>query len=112
MCWAGLIGACDGDPPKVTPQPRDVNRIVAAVSDLVYQCLAVEAGYTNRLERRSVERDVDVLLDGWTRLRADSRFRTATGTTTLRRQAKIAVRRLDQDCAPKQAARLREAMQP
>lgn len=110
ISWACLVGACNGDEPKVPPDQRDVNRLVAAVSDVVYQCLAVEAGYTDRLEARSVERDVDILVDAWGRLRADSRFRTATGTSTLRQQTKITLRRLEHECAPEQAARLRVAM--
>ncbi len=110
IVWVGLLGACNGDQPKVPPDQRDVNRLTAAVSDVVYQCLAVEAGYTDRLEARSVERDVDFLVDAWARLSADSRFRTATGTSTLRQQAKVTLRRLEHACAPKEAARLREAM--
>lgn len=110
ICCAGLLAGCNGDQPKVTPDQRDVNRLLAAVSDVVYQCQAVEAGYTNRLDARSVERDVEFLVDAWGRLRADSRFRTATGTTTLRQQSRVAVRRLDEGCAPRKAARLQEAM--
>jgi hypothetical protein len=109
LCLASFVGGCNDDAPKVTPNPRDVNRVVAAVSDAVYQCAAAEAGFTSRADTRSVDRDVEVLVDAWDRLRADSRFDTATGTTTLREQSRIAVRRLDNGCAPRQAARLREA---
>lgn len=108
--WAALLAGCNGDPPKVPPDRRDVSRLVTAVSDVVYQCLAVEAGYSNRLDARAVERDVEFLVDAWGRLRADSRFRIETGTTTLRRQSRVAYRRLDRGCAPRQAARLQEAM--
>jgi hypothetical protein len=110
ICSAGLPLACDGDQPKVTPDQRDATRVVAVVSDVLYQCLAVEAGYTDRLEARQVGRDVDYLVRAWDRLRADSPFRTATGSTTLRRQSRVAVRRLEEGCAPKEAARLEEAI--
>jgi hypothetical protein len=109
--WAVFVGACNGDQPKVNPDQRDVNRVMAAVSEVVYQCLAVEAGYTDRLESKSVGRDVDYLVDAWARLRPDAHFRTATGMTTLRRQSNVAARRLERGCAPRQADRLREAMQ-
>jgi hypothetical protein len=111
VCSAGLPLACDGDEPKVTPDQRDANRVVAAVSDVLYQCLAVEAGYTDRVEARQVARDVDYLVRAWDRLRPDSRFRTPTGSTTLRRQSRVAVRRLEGGCAPKEAARLEQAME-
>jgi hypothetical protein len=111
VCSAGLLLACDGDEPKATPDRRDANRVVAAVSDVLYQCLAVEAGYTDRVEARQVERDVDYLVRAWDRLRPDSRFRTPTGSTTLRRQSGVAIRRLEEGCAPKEAARLEEAME-
>lgn len=111
LCSTGLTLGCDGDEPKVTPDQRDATRVVAAVSDVLYQCLAVEAGYTDRVEARRVGRDVDYLVRAWDRLRADSRLRTATGSTTLRRQSRVAVRRLEEGCAPKEAARLEEAME-
>jgi hypothetical protein len=111
LCTAGPPLGCGGDEPKVTPDRRDANRIVAAVSDVVYQCLAVEAGYTNRVEARRVDRDVDYLVRAWDRLRPDSRFRTTTGGTTLRRQSRVAVSRLEAGCVPKEAARLEQAME-
>ena len=110
VCLAALIAGCNDDPPKVAPDRRDVNRLVSAVSDVVSRCLAVEAGYTNRVEAKVIERDVDFLVDAWGRLRPDSRFEIATGATTLREQSRIALRRLDRGCAPGQATRLQDAM--
>ena len=110
ICAAVLPLACDGDEPKVTPDQRDAARIGAAVTDVVYQCLEVEAGYTDRVDARQVDRDVDYLVRAWDRLRPDARFRTATGGTTLREQSKTAVRRLEAGCAPKKAMRLEQAM--
>jgi hypothetical protein len=81
---------------------------MAAVSGVVYQCLSVEAGYTDRPDAKALRRDVDFLVDAWSRLRADSRFRTTTGTTTLREQSRVAARRLEAGCAPDQASRLRD----
>jgi hypothetical protein len=106
-----LAGCGGGDEPKVDPTQRDVNRIVAAVADVVYQCRAVQTGFVDRIDGRSVRRDVDVLLDAWERLSADSRFRTATGASTLRRQSRLTIRQLGDGCAPKQADRLEEAME-
>ena len=111
MCAAVIPLACDGDEPKVTPDGRDAARIGAAVTDVIYQCLAPEAGYTDRVDARQVDRDVDYLVSAWDRLRADARFRTATGSTTLREQSKTAVRRLEAGCAPKEATRLEQAME-
>jgi hypothetical protein len=111
VCVAGLPLACDGDEPKVAPDQRDARRVVATASDVLYQCLAVEAGYTNRVDARQVARDVDYLVSAWDRLRPDSRFRTQTGRTTLRQQSRVAVRRLEAGCAPKEAARLEEAIE-
>jgi hypothetical protein len=111
VCLAVLPLACDGDEPKATPDQRDARRVVAAASDVLYQCLAVEAGYTDRVDTRQVARDVDYLVRAWDRLRPDSRFRTQTGSTTLRQQSRVAVRRLEAGCAPKEAARLEEAME-
>jgi hypothetical protein len=108
---ACLLAGCGGDEPTADPSQRDVNRIVAAVADVVYQCRAVQTGFVDRIDGRLVRRDVDVLLDAWERLRADSRFRTATGTSTLRRQSRLAIRQLGKSCAPQQADRLEEAME-
>jgi hypothetical protein len=110
-CCACALIACGGDEPKVEPAPRDVDRLVAVVSDVVYQCGAVDAGFLDRVDTRSLARDVDYLLDALHRFRPDARFRTRAGTSTLGRQAKLALRRLEDDCAPAQAARLREALE-
>jgi hypothetical protein len=111
MCCACALIACGGDEPKVEPTPRDVDRLVAVVSDVVLQCGAVDAGFLDRIDKRSLGRDVDYLIEAWDRFRPDARFRTETGTSTVRRQAKLALRRLENDCAPAQAARLREAVE-
>jgi hypothetical protein len=109
-CTCALIG-CGGDEPKIAPGKRDVDRLLAVVSDVVYQCGAVDAGYLTKVDAASIERDVDFMVDAWGRLRPNSRFRTATGTTTLGRQARLVVRRLEAGCAPSQGARLKETLE-
>src|SRR5919108_574278 len=64
-CACLLAGCLGGDEPKVDPTQRDVNRIVAAVADVVYQCRAIQTGFDDRIYARLVRRDVDVLLDAW-----------------------------------------------
>jgi hypothetical protein len=111
ICCTCVLTACDGDEPKVEPSRRDVDRLLAAVSDVVYQCGAVDAGYVTKVDARSIKRDVDFMVDAWGRLRPNSRFETATGTTTLGRQARLVVRRLEAGCAPSQGARLKESLE-
>jgi hypothetical protein len=88
-----------------------VARLAAAFADVVYQCRAVQAGYVDRIDARLIKRDVDFLVDAWDRLRPDSRFRTAAGPSTLRRQSRLTVRQLEDGCAPEQADRLEETME-
>jgi hypothetical protein len=111
ICCTCALAACAGEEPKAVPGKRDVDRLLAAVSDVVYQCGAVDAGYVKNVDAASIKRDVDFMVDAWDRLRPDSRFRTATGTSTLGRQARLVVRRLEAGCAPSQGARLREALE-
>ena len=111
ICWTCLLGACNGDQPQVDPGQRDINSLLGGVSEIVYQCRAAAAGQVANIDVSSVERDVDLLVNAWTRLRPDASFRTATGTNTLRQLARIALRRLEDGCAPKEAARLRKALE-
>jgi hypothetical protein len=77
----------------------------------MYQCGAVDAGYVNKVDARSIKRDVDFMVDARGRLRPNSRFRPGTGTTTLGWQARLVVRRLGAECAPSQGARLRQSLE-
>jgi hypothetical protein len=104
-----VVAGCDGDQPKVAPDRRDIDQLVTAVSDVVTQCQAVEAGYVTRVEVASVRRDVDHLVDAAERLRAESRFATRAGVSTVGRQVRLALRRL-RGCAPAQAVRLEDAL--
>lgn len=110
LSCACALAACDGDEPKVEPTRHDVDRLLAAVSDIVTQCQAVEAGYVSKVDIASVRRDVDHLVNAAERLRGESRFGTATGTSTVGRQVRLALRRLE-GCAPAQAARLADALE-
>lgn len=109
LSCACLVGACDGDEPRAEPGKRDIDRLLTAVSDVVTQCQAVEAGYVTKVDGASVRRDVDQLVDAAERLRPDARFATTIGATTVGRQIRLAERRL-KECAPAQAARLEEAL--
>jgi hypothetical protein len=106
-----VLAGCGGDP-KVAPGQRDVETIAAAVSDVVYQCGAVRAGYVARADGAAVTRDVDLLLSLHDRLDAGAKFDlpVAGAPTTLSAEMRLAARRLEGRCAPRQAARLRDAL--
>src|SRR5258705_11447911 len=60
--WACLTLAACGDAPRRPPTQRDVATIAAAVSDIVYQCQSVAAGFIAAPDRASLTRDVNLLL--------------------------------------------------
>jgi hypothetical protein len=111
ICCTCAVAACDGGQEKGPPGKRDVDRLLAVVSDVVYQCGAVDAGYVKNVDAASIRRDVDFIVDAWGRLTPNSRFRTATGTSTLGKQARLVVRRLEAGCAPAQGARLKDTLE-
>lgn len=106
-----LLAACGGSTRRA-PTQRDVARILAAMSDIVYECQSVAAGYVAGADEPSLRRDVDALLTAYRKVRGDAPFAIpAAGghgeRTTLRKQLGLAESNLkDGDCSPAQARRI------
>jgi hypothetical protein len=111
-----LLGGGCGGATRKAPTARDVNTIGAAVSDIVYQCQSVAAGYVASADSAPLRRDVDALLGGYRRLRPDAPFVVGASTgvtlkTTLRSELSLAERNLQNaGCAPGQARRIAAAI--
>lgn len=111
-----LLGGGCGTAARNPPTARDVNTIDAAVSDIVFQCQSVAAGYVASADNGPLRRDVDALLGGYRRLRPDAPFVVGASTgvtlkTTLRNELSLAERNLrNAGCAPAQARRVAAAI--
>jgi hypothetical protein len=105
------LTACGGAA-RPAPTQRDVDRILAAMSDIVYQCQSVAAGYVAGADEPSLRRDVDALLGAYHRVRADAPFTIGASSgqgerTTLRKQLALAeITLADAGCSPTQARRI------
>jgi hypothetical protein len=110
ICAGALVLGC-GEDPKPAPEPRDIDAIGASVADIVVQCGSVRRGFVEEPDRDTLRRDVEYLRDALDRLDPDARFRVAAAgeATTLREQARLAVRQLERGCAPDQATALGDA---
>lgn len=100
-----------GAAPKHAPTQQEVSAIATAVSDVVYQCQTVAAGYVAGPDGTALARDVDTLLKSREHVRPDARMALAsvTGTawsTTLRRELTLAETNLAAGCSRRQAQRL------
>jgi hypothetical protein len=110
-----LVGGC-GSATKRAPTQRDISAISAAMSDIVYQCQAVAAGYVASADTGSLRRDVDALLASYRNVRPDARFVLGGGSevtvhTTLRQELAVAAGNLeDAGCFPAQARRIAAAV--
>jgi len=75
----------------------DASAIVAATSEIVYQCRAVESGFLSSPNTEALERDVDVLLAAADEFDLDAPFDRPQASvqpeTTLRDQIEEAIRR-------------------
>ena len=113
--WACLTLAACGDAPRRPPTQRDIATIAAAVSDIVYQCQSVAAGFIAAPDTASLTRDVNLLVNVDHHVRSDATFAlgSTAGTTrktTLRKEISLAGRNLSNaNCAPAQAKRLQGA---
>jgi hypothetical protein len=120
LCWLVLtslaLAACGGTAARPAPSQGDVNRILTAMSDIVYQCESVATGYVAGVDEPSLLRDVDALLTAYRHVSGDAQFaiRTPTGPgerTTLRKQLTLAEGSLaNADCSPGQAHRIAAAL--
>lgn len=106
-----LAGGCGGTSRRA-PTGRDIRTISAAMSDIVYQCQSVAAGFTASADTAALRADVDELLGMYHRVRADAPFALSgssalTVHTTLRKQLAVAAGNLENgDCYPAQARRI------
>jgi hypothetical protein len=123
---AALLAApgCTGGGEKSEPGANDVDTILAATSNIVFQCRAAERGFMT-IDEAALGRDVDALIEAAEELDPEARFRrpqslesdVAPGEeaelseTSLRDQAELAIARLgDESCSPQDAERLRDAL--
>jgi hypothetical protein len=82
------------------------------MSDIIYQCQSVAAGYLSSADSASLRRDADALLDAYHRLRADATIPIgAPPWLTLRRELALALTNLQQSgCSEAQARRIAAAV--
>ncbi|HXV35355.1 MAG TPA: hypothetical protein VD769_15210 [Gaiellaceae bacterium] len=125
---ATLLAApgCTGGGEKSEPGADDVDTILAATSNIVFQCRAVERGFTT-IDEEALDRDVDALVEAAEELDPEATFRRpqllepdeplgdeaelVDPETSLREQAELALARLeDESCSPQDAERLRDAL--
>jgi hypothetical protein len=114
LCAGALLGAaaCGGEE-KAAPG-NQVNSILAATADIVYQCRAVESGLLSSPNMENLERDVGALLAAADEFDLDAPFPrpqpAIESETTLREQIELAVARLESTCSPEHAEELRAAI--
>lgn len=118
--------ACDGNGDRPPPGASDVDTILAATSDIVFQCRAAERGFMT-MDEAAIDRDVDALVEAAEELDPEATFRRPQSIeldvpageeaelvdpeTSLRDQAELAIARLeDETCSPQDAERLRDAL--
>jgi hypothetical protein len=119
---AALLAApgCSGDGEKPPPGGNEVDTILAATSNIVFQCRAAERGFAT-LDAEALARDVDALVEAAGNVDPEAAFRRpqsletdepiADDETSLRAQAELAIARLeDETCSPEDAERLRDAL--
>jgi hypothetical protein len=118
---------CGGD--KHPPGANDVDTILAATSNIVFQCRAVERGFISSIDEEALERDVDALVEAAEEFDPEATFRrpqsfepdvpvgdeaeleAVDSETSLRDQSELAIARLeDESCSPQDAERLRDAI--
>ncbi len=110
------LSACGGSAARPAPTQGQVNRILTAMSDIVYQCESVATGYVASADGPSLVRDVDALVNAYRHVSGDAQFaiRTPSGPgerTTLRKQLTLAEGSLaNANCSPGQAQRIAAAL--
>ena len=117
---------CTGDGEKPPPGASDVDTILAATSNIVFQCRAVERGFAT-LDEEALSRDVDALVEAAEEFDPEATFlrpqplepdeqldeedELVDPETSLRDQAELAIARLeDKSCSPGDAERLQDAV--
>ena len=116
-------GCAGGDKPP--PGANDVDTILAATSNIVFQCRAAERGFAS-IDEEALDRDVDALIEAAEEFDPEVKFRRPQSfdpdepvggeaeldsETSLRDQSELAIARLkDERCSPQDAERLRDAI--
>jgi hypothetical protein len=114
LCAGALLGAsaCGGDE-KAAPG-NQVDSILAATAEIVYQCRAVENGLLSDPSTEVLDRDVDLLLAAADEFDLDAPFPRPQPAlepeTTLREQIELAITLLGGMCSPGHADELRAAI--
>jgi hypothetical protein len=107
-----FIAACGGDD-KAAPG-NQVDSILAASADIVFQCRAVETGLLSSPNTAVFQQDVDALLAAAAEFDLDAPFQrpqpALESETTLREQIELAIARLKGMCSPDHAEELRAAL--
>ena len=107
-----LVTACGSGVARRAPTQRDIDRILSAMSDIVYQCESVATGYVAGADEASLRHDVDALVSASQQVRGNASFVVQAGDgqgerTTLSKQLTLAEENLGQaDCSPGQARRI------
>ena len=116
LCASALLAAtaCGGEEAKPTPG-NQVDSIAGAAADIVFQCGSVKSGFLSTVNEEAVDRDVAALTQAAEDFDLDATFRLPPPAfepeTTLRDQIELAVARLEDDCSPEHAERLRAAIE-
>lgn len=119
-----MSSGCDGGD-KPPPGANDVDAILAATSNIVFQCRATERGFMS-IDEETLDRDVDALVEAAEEFDPEATFRRPQSfepdaplgdeaeldsETSLRDQSELAIARLeDESCSPQDAERLRDAI--
>jgi hypothetical protein len=112
--WASVLLAagCGGE--DKPPPGNQVDVITAATAQIVVQCRAAERGFISTVDGAALRRDVDTLVEATDEFDLDETFRLPPPAiepeTTLREQIELAIARLEEDCSPEDAERLRDAI--
>ena len=114
LCAGALLVAADcGGDDKAAPG-NQVDSILAASADIVFQCRAVESGLLSSPNTEVLQHDVDALLAAAAEFDLDASFQrpqpALESETTLREQVELAIARLEGDCSPEHAEQLRDAI--
>jgi hypothetical protein len=110
LCAGALLGgaACGGEE-KAAPG-NQVDSILAATAEIVYQCRAVQTGLLSSPATEVIERDVNVLLAAADEFDLDAPFQRPQPAlepeTTLREQIELAISMLEGMCSPQHAEEL------
>jgi hypothetical protein len=118
-------GGCTGGGEKREPGANDVEAILAATSNIVFQCRGAERGFLS-IDEEALGRDVDALVEAAEELDPEATFRRpqplqpdeplgdeeelVDPETSLRDQAELAIARLEEGCSPEDAERLQDAI--